>query len=190
MSASGLDHPLWMIIDVVHNRPMTEAELIALLSALPGVVTQTAREGDGSPELAWGDSFFSYDPDGDLPAAERFPFATIVTKDYPGFDAESNLDRPGVFRLNLNVGRARFEELLGFPPAGFTQRHNDFDYAESDRVLPHPAYAVQGWISIVMPGERTADQLPALIESAHDRAQRRYQQSSGSTREDRGIRER
>jgi hypothetical protein len=40
----------------------------------------------GAPEVAWGDSFFFYDPDGDAPTDRRMPFATIVTNDYDGND--------------------------------------------------------------------------------------------------------
>ena len=36
-------------------------------------------------------------PRRDLPADHKFPFATIVTKDYGEFDCASNLNRPGVF---------------------------------------------------------------------------------------------
>jgi hypothetical protein len=93
---------------------MTEEELIRVLASLPGVVGETANQASGAPEVAWGDSFFFYDP-GDNPD-RRFPFATIVTKDYPGFDTASDLDRPGVFRLNLSVGRTCFEGLFGFRP--------------------------------------------------------------------------
>jgi hypothetical protein len=48
---------------------MTQDEVIAFVAALPGVVVQTAAPGDGSPEIAWGDSFFYYSPDGTVPAA-------------------------------------------------------------------------------------------------------------------------
>lgn len=61
-----------------------------------GVVVVRPQPGE-EPALAVGDSFFLYDPAGDLEARHRMPFATIVTKDYPGFDAASRLDRPGVF---------------------------------------------------------------------------------------------
>jgi len=37
---------------------MTQEDLIEFATGLPSVVVQTAREGDGSPEVAWGDSFF------------------------------------------------------------------------------------------------------------------------------------
>lgn len=80
---------------------MTEQEIIQFAANLPGVDILAAGEATDVPEIAWGDSFFYYDPDRDMPADKRFPFATIVTKDYPGFDEASNVDREGVFRLNV-----------------------------------------------------------------------------------------
>ena len=59
----------------------------------------------GGPELSWGDTFFIYDPERNLEGSRRFPFATIVTKDYAEFDNASDLDRPGVFRLNIGVSK-------------------------------------------------------------------------------------
>ena len=48
---------------------MTEDEIREWVAGhLDGVRVQVAAEGDGSPELAWGDSFFFYDPEGDVPA--------------------------------------------------------------------------------------------------------------------------
>ncbi|WP_208961536.1 DUF6194 family protein [Rhodococcus sp. ZPP] len=83
---------------------------------LPGITVVTASEEGGAPRSSWGDTFFSYYPDGDPPAEQRFPFATIVTNDVEGWDTSSNLNRQGVFRLNVSVGRGRFRELLGFSP--------------------------------------------------------------------------
>jgi hypothetical protein len=109
----------------------------------------------------WGDSFFFYDPN-DVPEDRRFPFTTIVTKDYGGFDEASNLDREGVYRLNVSVGRERFTELIGYPPAQHDEHENDFDYTLIDTVVPHPAYGKQAWVSILNPGARTSDQARAL----------------------------
>jgi hypothetical protein len=153
---------------------MTEDELIALVAGLPGVVVVTASEANGAPEVAWGDSFFFYDPEGDQPPDRRLPFATIVIKDYDGFDTASNLNRLGVYRLNLAVGRVRFEELVGFPPAQHAAHEGDVDYSELDCVLPHPTYATQGWVSILNPGDRTAALARALIVEAHERAAERH----------------
>lgn len=153
---------------------MTEAELVQRLAGLPGVVTLTAGPDNGAPEVAWGDSFFYYDPENIDPNWQTLPFATVVVNDYPGFDTASNLARPGVFRLNLSVGRTRFEQLLGFLPAAFDERQDSFDYAAFDTVVPHPVYAKQSWISIVVPGERTESQVGELIAHAYGRAKRRY----------------
>src|SRR4051794_11866080 len=99
---------------VTDDRPRSEAETVAAIAALPGVVAETASSASGAPEVAWGDTFFFQDPGGD--GDRRFPFATLVTKDYPGFDEFSDLDRPGVYRVNVHAGSERFTELLGFPP--------------------------------------------------------------------------
>jgi hypothetical protein len=152
---------------------VTEEDLIQTMTDLPGVVAETATEASGAPEVAWGDSFFYYDPD-DSPNGRMFPFATLVIKDYPGFDEASDLNRPGVFRFNLNVGREAFTQLFGFPPAEFAGHQDDFDYTVVDQVIPHPVYAKQGWISVVAPGPHTADQLSELITRAHQRARDRY----------------
>lgn len=158
---------------------MTEDEIIAFAAGLPGVDVMTAREADGSPAIAWGDSFIFYDPDRNIPADRRFPFATIVTKDYPGFDQASNLDRAGVFRLNVSVGRHKFEELVGYPPAEHADHAAELDYTVIDTVIPHPAYARQAWVSILDPGQRTSDQARALISEARDRAAARAQRRPG-----------
>ncbi len=144
------------------------------VSGLTGVATVTASEAAGAPEVAWGDTFYFYDPDGDVPADRRLPFATVVIKDYPGFDTASNLGRPGVSRLNINVGRAVFEKLIGYPPAAHAEHEAEFDYAAIDRVIPHPLYAVQSWVAILNPGEKTGAQALDLLSGAYERAVRRH----------------
>ena len=62
-------------------RGMIEAEIVQFVRGLAGVAVTVASEDNGAPEVAWGDSFFFYDPDGDLPDDRRSPFATIVTGD-------------------------------------------------------------------------------------------------------------
>jgi hypothetical protein len=151
---------------------MTSDEIIAFVTGLPGVVAVTADEAGGAPEVAWGDSFFYYDPDGT--ADRRMPFATIVTKDYDGFDTASDLDRPNVFRLNIGVGRTRFEELIGYPPAAHAGRSEALDYTVTDELIPHPAYATQAWVAILNPGEATGELARSLLTEAHARAAHRH----------------
>lgn len=151
--------------------PRPQSAVIAHAASLPGAVAETASASTGAPEIAWGDTFVYFDPDGT--SDRRMPFATIVIKDYPGFDTASRLDRPGVYRVNVGVGRELFEELVGYPPAAFAEHAADIDFAAFDVVVPHPIYAAQGWISVVCPGPATAEALHAALAHAHSRAARR-----------------
>jgi hypothetical protein len=151
---------------------MSEDEIVAFVrDTLAGVDILVASEEGGAPEVAWGDTFFSYDPDGSLPADRRLPFATIVTNDYPGFDEASQLSRTGVFRLNIWVSRETFTNL--FPSFGDDEARDDF--AALDTPLPHPIYGAQSWVSILCPGPATADLARTLLTEAHRRAIERYE---------------
>jgi hypothetical protein len=106
---------------------------------------------------ALGATFFSLDPENHWPN-----FATIVTTDEHDEGAPSRLSRTGTFRLNLGVGRETFERLVGSMA--------EPDYAAFDRVLPHPVYAKQRWISILNPSDSTfRDVVIPLLTEAHDR---------------------
>ena len=101
---------------------------------------------------AW---FFSLDPDKHWPN-----FAKLVTSDE--HDDASDLDRPSVFRLNIGVDRPTFERIAAADPAP--------DYTAFDRLLPHPVYAKQLWISILNPSHETfTDTIVPLLALAHDR---------------------
>jgi hypothetical protein len=146
----------------------------ALLSAvgreLPGTVT---TEGSG-------DYFVFYDPDGITVPERRFPFITVVTGDR--YDAASRLDRdPDSFRVNLGVGRAAYEALLGPAPrqaAGHEVIGTGFDYTTPDLVMPHPFYAPLHWVCVVNPGERSRVALAGLMHAAHALARSRYRADS------------
>ena len=153
---------------------VTESEIIEYVSGLSGVVTLSASEENGSPESAWGDTFFFYDPEGNRPENQRLPFATVVIHDYAGWDTESRLDRDGIFRVNIAIGRSEFERLLGHAPTQHQAHHDEYDYAATDVLIPHPTYASQGWVSILNPTEQTSGQVPQLLDEAHALAVRRH----------------
>ncbi|MBF6059208.1 hypothetical protein IU500_04245 [Nocardia terpenica] len=153
---------------------MSIDEIIDYIEALGGVLTLRPAPGDGSPEIAWGDVFLYYAPDGTVPTTQ--PFATIVTKDYPD-DTTSRLDRPGVFRLNINVGKDAFTTWTGHTPRE-TSDH-PVDASQLDTVLPHPVYATAGWLAVVAPGPRTEAAITELLRTAHDRARTRYTRHAG-----------
>ncbi|MBG6100139.1 erythromycin esterase-like protein [Micromonospora vinacea] len=158
---------------ILHVPTGVDAAVLAdRITALPGVEQLVASEENGSPEAAWGDRFFFVGPD------RRQPFATIVEHDVPGFDEASQLDRPGVFRLNLDLGRAEFERRFGFPPKAFEEHRHEFDFARLDTLVPHPGYAQYGFASIVMPGPHLLPEIDRLIATAHGRAVDRHERAA------------
>jgi hypothetical protein len=125
----------------------------------PEAITRTIRETYPETDVIEIPSaaFFSLDPDKHWPN-----FATIVTTDEHDEGAPSKLYRPGVFRLNLGLGRPTFQRLVG----GMA----DPDYSAFDRLLPHPVYAKQLWISILNPSDATFREVVLLLlAEAHDR---------------------
>jgi hypothetical protein len=108
---------------------------------------------------AMGATFFSLDE------AHWPNFATIVTTDEHDMGSPSDLAREGVFRLNIGVGKATFERLVGSMA--------DPDYAALDTIIPHPVYAKQRWLSILDPSRRSFDEIvKPLLAEAHDRLAR------------------
>jgi hypothetical protein len=105
-----------------------------------------------------GAVFFSLDPE------KHFPnFVTIVwIDDFDGDKVSDLTNRQGVFRVNIGVSRQSFERVAGSDA--------NPDYAAFDRLLPHPVYARQHWVSILNPGDATwRDVVLPLIAEAHDR---------------------
>lgn len=147
---------------------MTMEQILDTLRGFDGVLELAPGPGSDSPEIAWGDHFFYYSPDGQVPLREQ-PYATIVTKDYPG-DTSSDLDPPGRWRLNIHAGRDRFRDLVGSDPRTAAAEP---DTSAPDRFFPHPVYAQQGWVSVVNPGEATTAAALSLLRDAHEAARRR-----------------
>ena len=115
---------------------------------------------------AMGATFFSLDQ-------RHWPnFATIVTTDEHDMGNPSNLAREGVFRLNIGVGKATFDRLVG----GVA----DPDYSVMDGIIPHPVYAKQRWIAILNPSRETFESVvKPLIEEAHERLARPGRRCAG-----------
>lgn len=152
---------------------MSMEQLLAIVRAFDGVLERAPVEGSAFPEIAWGDHFFYYAPDGHVPQREQ-PYATIVTKNYPG-DTVCDLDHPGRWRLNIHVGTDLFVKLTGEQPGDDAAPR---DYTATDVVLPHPMYRAQGWISIISPGSGTHGLAARLLRQAHEDARRRAERRS------------
>jgi uncharacterized protein DUF6194 len=139
---------------------MDATEMAAYIcDTFPGVETTTA----------YGYTFFFY-------GAERMlPFATLAAADNE-HDRVSDLDRPGVYRLNIGVSRETYRSFFGretprLGPTGIIDPAPDFTVL--DRILPHPHYAPQSWVCVLSPGAETSDVVRELLREAYDRAVRR-----------------
>lgn len=153
---------------------MTQDELVEFVrSELPGTEVVIATEEGGAPQVSWGDTFFFYDPDGVTDPSKRLPYATIVVNDYPGFDESSDLGREGVFRVNARVSRQTFDRVT--PDEG-----SPIDYSALDRIIPHPIYAKQAWVSVLNPGALTGEAVEDLLTEAHARDRARYEKRRAS----------
>jgi hypothetical protein len=141
-----------------------------------GVDVAVASQESGAPPIAWGDTFVFYDPDRNVPVDRRWPWTTIVTKDYGDFDAASNLNRPGLFRLNVGVSKETYRKLFGPPPCPGDQ----FDFTAQDQVLPHPVYSAQHWVCILNPTDATfqSEVLTLLSDAYNDAVRKHGKQSS------------
>jgi len=128
----------------VSGEDVTPAEVEALVEGLEDV--QRAE--------AYGYTLFFVGDD------RRLPFVTIADSDRE-FDDVLDLDREGVFRINIGVSKARFEALVGDLGSGAV------DHRALDRFLPHPHYARQNWICILNPGPQNAESVRESIAEAH-----------------------
>jgi hypothetical protein len=145
---------------MARNLEMDQASIIQFVAdTFPGVDVESPDDGVGA-----GDTFFIYDPERNLDAKHRFPFATIVTKDYGDFDCTSNLNRPGVFRLNIGLSRDTFRSLVSAPG------DVDHDFSALDQLMPHPVYGTQSWVCVLNPSVETFAKLRPLLDEAYQLA--------------------
>jgi hypothetical protein len=151
----------------------TDAITDYVRTKFPDVDVVVASKDNNAPATAWGDTFFFYQPIDAKVDPHRFPFATIVTQDYAGFDESSNLNRPGVYRLHVGVGKETFTKLFG--PAANTPHGvaGVFDFAALDQLLPHPVYGRMHWVSVLCPSEATFERVKPLLAEAHEIAVKR-----------------
>jgi hypothetical protein len=109
-----------------------------------------------------GYTFFFYRPD------RMLPFTTIATADNEG-DRVSNLDRPGVFRLNIGVSKPTFQSLFGTGKVDVSA----YDFTVLDTIMPHPDYAAQSWLCVLNPSDTTFQRLRPWLSEAYELAVKR-----------------
>ena len=116
-----------------------------------------------------GTSFFFTDPE------HKFPFATMVTNN--AYDDGSDLDRPGVYRLNIGVGKATFQRIFGADGAD-----GRYDLTALDTLMPHPDYGRMYWVCMLNPSaERFAAEVQPLLAEAYALSIVRYGRGAAQT---------
>lgn len=98
-------------------------------------------------------------------ADRKLPFATLATADND-HDRVSNLDRPGVFRLNIGVGKQTFQSLFGAEKIDV----GGCDFTALDQIMPHPVYAPQFFVCVLNPSDATFEKVRMLLAEAYDLA--------------------
>jgi hypothetical protein len=111
---------------------------------------------------SFGYTFFFYRSD------HKLPFATLAASDND-FDHISNLDRPGVFRLNIGISRQTLQSLFGTAKVDVDR----YDFTALDTILPYPHYARQYFMCVLSPSEATFERIRPLLAEAYEIAVRR-----------------
>ena len=112
-----------------------------------------------------GYTFFFYRDD------HMHAFATIASTGNE-YEKISNLDRPGVYRLNIGVGREMFQSLFGKGKVDIRA----YDFTALDTIMPHPDYSSQHFLCVLSPGEATFNEkIRSMLAEAYDIAMKRYE---------------
>ena len=98
------------------------------------------------------------------------PFVSIAASDND-YDRVSNLNREGVFRINIGVSRETFKALVGNAPA-------EIDYTALNVFLPHPEYTKQNFICILNPSGANEETTKKLMIEAYDLAARKQRRTN------------
>ncbi len=108
----------------------------------------------------FGYTFFFYGSE------QVLPFVTFAASDNE-HDNISNLNRDGVFRVNIGIAKDSFNKL-------FAGNEAKWDYTELNRFMPHPDYAAQHFICILNPGGGQLTETINFINEAHLVAKNRF----------------
>ena len=112
-----------------------------------------------------GYTFFFYRDD------HMHAFTTIASTGNE-YEKISNLDRPGVYRLNIGVGRETFQSLFGKGKVDIRA----YDFTALDTIMPHPDYSSQHFLCVLSPGEATFNEkIRSMLAEAYEIAMKRYE---------------
>jgi hypothetical protein len=102
-------------------------------------------------------------------------FATIASTGNE-YEQISNLDRPGVYRLNIGVSRETFKSLFGINKMDVRA----YDFTVLDTIIPHPDYSSQHFLCVLSPSEATFEKVRPMLTEAYEVAMNRYNKRKGN----------
>ena len=118
----------------------------------------------------WGERGVFYNPNNTL--KKGVYILTIKEKDGDN-DKASNIDREGIYRINIGVRKETFKKLFKIiperPKAGEIV-NMDYDFTKTNVLLPHPVYAWMSWICILNPTEETFEKIKPYIQESYEYA--------------------
>ena len=166
ISSESFDFKLWRIaysftfdIKTTHATVLKAKQILDYcLSSLNGTVLVES----------WGEKGIFYNPG--LVLKRGVYVLTVKEKDGDN-DKASNLDRTGIYRVNLGLRKSTFQKMYGKIPArpaagGVVDM--DCDFTALDIIIPHPVYAWMGWVSVLNPSKQTFERLKPLIQEAYE----------------------
>ena len=130
-------------------------------SFITSYITSTFENVETSINLGY--TFFFYSDD------HMLPFATIASTGNE-YEKISNLDRPGVYRLNIGVSRETFQALFGKGKLDLS----GYDFTALDTIMPHPDYSSQHFLCVLSPSEAAFERIRPMLAEAYEVARHRY----------------
>lgn len=122
----------------------------------------------------WGEIAIFYNP---LNTFKKGTYLLTIKEKDGENDRSSNLNRNGVFRLNIGIKKESFIDMFSFvpkrPKAGNIV-DMDFDFTRKDKIMPHPIYGWMNWISVINPSYNTFEKLKPLIADSYLLAQEKF----------------
>ena len=123
-----------------------------------------------NPINSWGERSYFVNPD--LKLKRGTYFATVKSKDGEN-DRASNLDREGVYRLNISLTPEKFNNIFGIkfsrPPKGGIIIGN-YDFQKLNTFMPHPVYGWMNWIVINNPNLYNWQKCQEYLEIGYQKA--------------------
>ncbi len=123
---------------------------------------------------SWGERGVFYNPGGVL---KRGVYVLTVKEKDGANDKASNLNRPGVYRVNLGLRRETYRRLFGPAPARPPKGGAvdvPVDFTALDVLIPHPVYAWMGWIAVLNPSAETFEIMKPLIQESYEFAKEKF----------------